>query len=46
MKFHKQLKVPGLDKSKIIEGLNKLGLEMRPMREEYFGQKKFKTTNT
>ena len=46
MKFHKQLKVPGLDKSQIIEGLNKLGLEMRPMREEYFGQKKFKPTNT
>ena len=46
MKFHKQLKVPGLDKSKIIEGLNKLGLEMRPMREEYYGQKKFKPTNT
>ena len=46
MKFHKQLKVPGLNKEQIIEGLESTGMKMRPMREEYYGQKKFKPTNT
>ena len=46
MKFHKQLKVPGKSTEVILEDLKKLGLEMRPMREEYYGQKKFKPTNT
>ena len=45
MKFHKQLKVPGLNKEQIIEGLESTGMKMRPMREEYYGQKKFKSTN-
>ena len=46
MKFHKQLKVPGFNQEKIIEGLKATGMKMRPMREEYYGQKKFKPTNT
>ena len=46
MKFHKQLKVPGFNQEQIIEGLKSTGMEMRPMREEYYGQKKFKPTNT
>jgi hypothetical protein len=46
MKFHKQLKVPGLNQEQIIEGLKATGMKMRPMREEYYGQKKFKPTNT
>ena len=45
MKFHKQLKVPALNTEQIIEGLKSTGLKMRPMREEYYGQKKFKSTN-
>ena len=46
MKFHKQLKVPGLNEEQIIEALESTGMKMRPMREEYYGQKKFKPTNT
>ena len=46
MKFHKQLKVPGLNEEQIIEALESAGMKMRPMREEYYGQKKFKPTNT
>ena len=46
MKFHKQLKVPGFNEEQIIEGLESTGMKMRPMREEYYGQKKFKPTNT
>ena len=46
MKFHKQLKVPGFNQEQILEGLKSTGMEMRPMREEYYGQKKFKPTNT
>lgn len=46
MKFHKQLKVPGLNEEQIIEALKSTGMKMRPMREEYYGQKKFKPTNT
>jgi len=45
MKFNKQLKVPGFNTEQIIEGLKSTGLKMRPMREEYYGQKKFKSTN-
>ena len=46
MKFHKQLKLPGLNEEQIIQGLKSSGMKMRPMREEYYGQKKFKPTNT
>ena len=46
MKFHKQLKVPGLNEEQIIEGLKSTGMTMRTMRQEYFGQRKFKPTNT
>jgi|TARA_A100001011_G_scaffold63968_1_gene64470 hypothetical protein len=46
MKFHKQLKVPGMSQDQIIEALRNSELEMRPMRTEYSFEKKFKTTNT
>ena len=46
MKFHKQLKVPGMTQEQIVEALNKSDLEMRPMRTSYSWEKKFKTTNT
>ena len=46
MKFHKQLKVPGLNQEQIIEGLKSTGMKMRPMRTTYSWEKKFKPTNT
>ena len=46
MKFHKQLKVPGMTQEQIVEALNKSDLKMRPMRTKYSWEKKFKTTNT
>ena len=46
MKFHKQLKVPGLNQEQIIKGLKSTGMEMRPMRTTYSWEKKFKPTNT
>ena len=46
MKFHKQLKVPGLNQEQIIESLKSIGMEMRPMRTQYSWEKKFKPTNT
>ena len=46
MKFHKQLKVPGLNQEQIIESLKSIGMEMRPMRTKYSWEKKFKPTNT
>jgi hypothetical protein len=46
MKFHKQLKVPGMSQDQIVEALKNSELEMRPMRTQYSFEKKFKTTNT
>ena len=46
MKFHKQLKVPGMSQDQIVEALRNSELEMRPMRTQYSFEKKFKTTNT
>jgi len=46
MKFHKQVKIPGLSQDQIVEVLNKSDLKMRPMRTKYSWEKKFKTTNT
>ena len=46
MKIHKQIKDPGLNEEQIIKALESTGMKMRPMREEYYGQKKFKPTNT
>jgi len=46
MKFHKQLKVPGLNQEQIVEGLKATGMKMRPMRTQYSWEMKFKPTNT
>ena len=46
MKFHKQVKIPGMSQEQIVEALRKSELEMRPMRAEFSFEKKFKTTNT
>ena len=46
MKFHKQVKIPGMTMEQIVEALEKSELEMRPMRAEYSFERKFKTTNT
>ena len=46
MKFHKQVKIPGMTMEQIAEALEQSELEMRPMRAEYSFERKFKTTNT
>ena len=46
MKFHKQVKIPGMTMEQIVEALEKSELEMRPMRAEFSFERKFKTTNT
>ena len=46
MKFHKQVKIPGMTQEQIVEALQQSELEMRPMRTQYSFEKKFKTTNT
>ncbi len=46
MKFHKQVKIPGMTMEQIVEALEQSELEMRPMRAEYSFERKFKTTNT
>ena len=46
MKFHKQVKIPGMTMEQIVDALKKSELEMRPMRAEFSFEKKFKTTNT
>ena len=46
MKFHKQVKIPGMTMEQIVEALEKSDLEMRPMRAEFSFERKFKTTNT
>jgi len=46
MKFHKQVKIPGMTMEQIVDALRNSELEMRPMRAEYSFEKKFKTTNT
>ena len=46
MKFHKQVKIPGMTMEQIVEALKKSDLEMRPMRAEFSFERKFKTTNT
>ncbi len=46
MKFHKQVKIPGMTQEQIVEALKQSELEMRPMRTQYSFEKKFKTTNT
>ena len=46
MKFHKQIKIPGMTQEQIVEALRKSDLQMRPMRTQYSFEKKFKTTNT
>lgn len=46
MKFHKQVKIPGMTMEQIVEALKKSELKMRPMRTQYSFEKKFKTTNT
>ena len=46
MKFHKQVKIPGMTMEQIVEALEKSDLKMRPMRAEYSFERKFKTTNT
>lgn len=46
MKFHKQVKIPGMTMEQIVEALKKSELEMRPMRAEFSFERKFKTTNT
>ena len=35
MKFHKQVKIPGMTMEQIVEALEQSELEMRPMRAEY-----------
>ena len=46
MKFHKQVKIPGMTMEQIVDALRKSELEMRPMRAEFSFERKFKTTNT
>lgn len=46
MKFHKQVKIPGMTMEQIVDALHNSELEMRPMRAEYSFERKFKTTNT
>ena len=46
MKFHKQVKIPGMTMEQIVEALKKSELEMRTMRAEFSFERKFKTTNT
>ena len=46
MKFHKQVKIPGMTQEQIVAALKQSELEMRPMRTQYSFEKKFKTTNT
>ena len=46
MKFHKQVKIPGMNQDQIVAALRETELEMRPMRTQYSFEKKFKTTNT
>lgn len=46
MKFHKQVKIPGMTMEQIVDALKKSELEMRPMRAEFSFERKFKTTNT
>lgn len=46
MKFHKQVKIPGMNQDQIVEALRESELEIRPMRTKYSFEKKFKTTNT
>ena len=46
MKFHKQVKIPGMTMEQIVEALEKSELEMRPMRAEFSFERKIKTTNT
>lgn len=46
MKFHKQVKIPGMTMEQIVEALEQSDLKMRPMRAEYSFERKFKTTNT
>ena len=46
MKFHKQVKIPGMTMEQIVEALEKSDLKMRPMRAEFSFERKFKTTNT
>ena len=46
MKFHKQVKIPGMTMEQIVEALKKSDLKMRPMRAEFSFERKFKTTNT
>ena len=46
MKFHKQVKIPGMTMEQIVDALKKSELEFRPMRAEYSFERKFKTTNT
>ena len=45
MKFHKQVKIPGMTQEQIVAALKQSELEMRPMRTQYSFEKKFKTTN-
>ena len=42
MKFHKQVKIPGMTMEQIVEALKKSELEMRPMRAEFSFERKFK----
>ena len=46
MKFHKQVKIPGMTMEQIVEALEKSEVKMRPMRAEFSFERKFKTTNT